>query len=68
MAETKYLITVDSETGVPTKVEKLDEGGEPTPIDLSKLSLDVTDAAAPAITDGEDFSISFPSRPPGRAR
>jgi hypothetical protein len=40
MAEAKYLITVNSETGIPTKLEKLGEDGELTPVDLSKISFD----------------------------
>jgi hypothetical protein len=89
MAELKYLITVDSETGVPTKLEKVGESGELTPIDLRKVSFDLTNVGGTSIivniygsaatvapqkdvvklTDGGDFCICFPGRPPGgRAR
>jgi hypothetical protein len=38
MASVKYLVTVDSETGVPTKFELVGESGELTDLDLNKLS------------------------------
>jgi hypothetical protein len=91
MAEVKYLITVDSETDMTTKLERVGESGELTPVDLSKLSFDFGGVGSAAIvvniygvgatvaprgavnavklTDGEDFSMTFPAtRPPGRAR
>jgi hypothetical protein len=40
MPELKYLITVNSETGMTTKLERVGESGELTPVDLSKLSFD----------------------------
>ena len=38
MADVKYLVTVDSETGAPTKLELVGDSGELTQVDLSKLS------------------------------
>jgi hypothetical protein len=43
MAELKYLITVDSVTGIPTKLEKVGEQGDLTPVDLSKVCFDLGD-------------------------
>jgi hypothetical protein len=38
MSEIKYLVTVDSETGVPTKLQLVGDAGELTELDLSNLS------------------------------
>jgi hypothetical protein len=80
MAETKYLVTVDSVTGAPIKVEQVGASGDLTdltPIDLSTVSLGNLGSAATAATtqgsvilrDGANYPLVFPpSRPPGRAR
>jgi len=41
MANVKYLVTVDSETGAATKLERVGESGDLKEIDLSKLFLDI---------------------------
>jgi hypothetical protein len=41
MAHLKYLVTVDSETGEPTKLQLVGDKGELTDVDLSELSWDV---------------------------
>jgi len=41
MADVKYFVTVDSETGLTSKIERVGEGGELKEIDLSKLFLDI---------------------------
>jgi hypothetical protein len=40
MANLKYLMTVDSETGEPTRLQLVGEAGELTDVDLSELSCD----------------------------
>jgi hypothetical protein len=40
MANLKYLITVDSETGEVTKLQLMGEGGELKDVDLSELTCD----------------------------
>ncbi len=40
MAELKYIVTVDSETGAPIKLHLLGDSGELTEMDLSELSWD----------------------------
>ena len=84
MASVKYLVTVDAETCMVTKLERVD-GDVYKQIDLSKLRFDVGTGAGIVIniygggppvsptggvkiTDGDDICISFPGRPPGRAR
>ncbi|HTY84166.1 MAG TPA: hypothetical protein VMB19_08095 [Silvibacterium sp.] len=49
MGEVKYLITVNSETGVIARIEKLGQSGEVTPVDLSKLSIDLSGVGGAAI-------------------
>jgi hypothetical protein len=41
MASIKYHLTVDSETGTITKIERVGDGGEYKEIDLSKLRFDL---------------------------
>jgi hypothetical protein len=41
MANIKYLVTVDSETGTATKLERVGESGDLEEIDLSKFFLDI---------------------------
>jgi hypothetical protein len=40
MANVKYLMTVDSETGEPTRLQLVGDAGELTDVDLSELSCD----------------------------
>ena len=40
MADIKYLVTVNSETGTPTKFELVGDAGELTELDLRELSWD----------------------------
>jgi len=40
MADVKYLVTVDSETGTPKKLELVGDAGEFMEVDLSNLSWD----------------------------
>ena len=76
MASIKYLVTVDAEPSTVTKLERMDEDGTLEPIDISKLRLDLVYATGPSVsptgalktTDGEEIRISFPGKPPGRAR
>jgi hypothetical protein len=41
MADVKYLVTVDSETGVVTRLELVGDAGELTEVDLKKLYFEV---------------------------
>jgi hypothetical protein len=41
MADVRYLVTVDSETGVLTKLELVGDAEELTEVDLSKLYVEV---------------------------
>jgi hypothetical protein len=74
----QYLVTVDPETCRVIKLERLGEAGESTEIDISKIRFDFGEVSGTAIvvniyggvklTEGDDLCISFPGRPPGRAR
>jgi hypothetical protein len=76
MAIIKYLVTVDAETSTVTKLERMDEDGTLKPIEISNLRLDLVYPGGPSVsptaglktTDGEEIRISFPGKPPGRAR
>ena len=76
MASIKYLVTVDAETSTVTKLERMDEDGTLKPIEISNLRLDLVYPGGPSVsptaglkpTDGEEIRISFPGKPPGRAR
>ena len=76
MASIKYLVTVDAEPSTVTKLERMDEDGTLKPIEISNLRLDLVYPGGPSVsptaglktTDGEEIRISFPGKPPGRAR
>ena len=76
MASIKYIVTVDAETSTVTKLERMDEDGTLKPIEISNLRLDLVYPGGPSVsptaglktTDGEEIRISFPGKPPGRAR
>ncbi len=49
MASVKYLVTVDSETGTATRLERIGESGDLEEMDLSRLSLDIGHVGAAPI-------------------
>ena len=49
MANIKYLLTVDSESCMATKLERVGESGELKEIDLSKVCFDVGNVGGAAI-------------------
>lgn len=49
MASIEYHLTVDSETGTITKLERVGDGGEYKEIDLSKLRFDLGSAGGTSI-------------------
>jgi hypothetical protein len=40
MANVKYLVTVDAETGAPTRLEFIGEDGDTTEMDVNKITCD----------------------------